>query len=88
MRGGVKKSDVSGLTCRLTTSYKKPERYATMDKDNVISFANRELFAEPLTDLIRNGARLLIAVAVEAEVNEFLAKYDGQHTETGRQAVV
>ena len=59
-----------------------------MDKDNVISFANRELFADPLTDLIRNGARQLIAVAVEVEVNELLAKYDGQHTETGRQAVV
>ena len=45
-----------------------------MDKDNVISFENRELFADPLTDLIRNGARQLIAVAVEVEVNELLTK--------------
>ena len=77
VRGGLKNSGVSGLTCRLTTSYNKPERYATMDKDNAISFANRELFADLLTDLIRNGARQLIAVAVEVEVNELLAKYDG-----------
>ena len=30
----------------------------------------------------------MIAVAVEAEVNELMAKYDGQHTETGHRAVV
>ena len=59
-----------------------------MDKDNVISFDNRELFEDSLTDLIRNGARQLIALAFEVEVNELMAKYDGQHTETGVQAVV
>ena len=59
-----------------------------MDKDNVISFYNRELFADPLTDLIRTGARQLIAQAVEAEVNELMAQYDGQHTESGHRAVV
>ena len=83
--GGLKKSGVSGLTCRFTTSYKKPERYATMNKDNVISFENRELFEDSFTDLIGNGARQLIALAVEAEVNEFMVKYDGQHAEIGRQ---
>ena len=57
-----------------------------MDKDNVISFDNRALFEDPLTELIRDGTRQLIAVAVEAEVSELIAKYDGQHTETGRQA--
>ena len=50
--------------------------------DNVISFDNREFFEDPLTELIRDRARQPIAVAVEAEVNEFIAKYDGQHTET------
>lgn len=30
----------------------------------------------------------MIAVAVEAEVNELTAKYDDQHTEAGLQAVV
>ena len=59
-----------------------------MDKDIVISFDHRELFEDPLTDLIRNGARQLIALAVEAEVNELMAKYEDQHTETGVQAVV
>ena len=59
-----------------------------MDKENVISFEKRDLFEDLLTDLIRNGARQLIALAVEAEVNELVAKYDGQHSETGHQAVV
>ena len=59
-----------------------------MDKDNVISFENRELFEDPLTDLIRNGARQLIALAVETEVNELMAKYDDQHTKSGHRAVV
>ena len=59
-----------------------------MDKDNVISFENRELFEDPLTDLIRTGARQLIALGVEAELDELMAKYDGQHTETGHRAVV
>ena len=59
-----------------------------MNKDNVISFENRELFEDPLTDLIRSGARQLIALGVEAELDELMAKYAGQHTETGRQAVV
>ena len=54
-----------------------------MNKDNVISFENRELFEDPLTDLIRSGARQLIALGVEAELDELMAKYDGQHTETG-----
>ena len=30
----------------------------------------------------------MIAVAVEAEVNELMAKYEGQHTETGNRSVV
>ena len=59
-----------------------------MDKDNVISFENRELFEDPLTNLIRNGARQLIALGVEAELDELMAKYDGQHTESGHRTVV
>ena len=67
------------LTCRFTTYTKKPARHATADKDNVISFDNRELFKVPLKDLIRNGALQLIAVAVEAEVNEIMANVLNVH---------
>ena len=59
-----------------------------MDKDKVILFDNREFFENPLTDLIRNGTKQPIALAVEAEVNELLAKFDGQHTESDFWALV
>ena len=59
-----------------------------MDKDNVILFDNRELLEDPLTDPIRNRVKILIALAVEAEVNEQLAKFDDQHTKAVLQAVV
>ena len=36
-----------------------------MNKDNVISFENRELFEDPLTGLIRNRAKQLIALLIE-----------------------
>ena len=72
---GVEKKWRIWLTCRFTTYTKN--QYTTMDKNDVISFDNRELFECPLTDLIRNGARQVIVLAVEAEVNELFAKYDG-----------
>ena len=59
-----------------------------MDKDNVIAFENRGLFEDPLTELIRNGTRQLIALAVEAEVNELLAEYESQYSDSCLQAVV
>ena len=58
------------------------------DKDNLNLFHNRDFFEYPLIDLIRNGATQLIVLAVKAEVNELLAKFDEQHTETGLQVGV
>lgn len=44
--------------------------------------------ADPLHELLRRGARDLIAKAVEAELATFLAQYADQQLEDGRQAVV
>ncbi len=44
--------------------------------------------ADPLHQLLREGARDLIAKAVEAEMASFLAQYDDQRLEDGRKAVV
>jgi len=44
--------------------------------------------ADPLHELLREGARDLIAKAVEAELASFLAQYDDQRLEDGRKAVV
>ena len=43
---------------------------------------------DPLHELLRKGARDLIAKAVEAELSTFLAQYADQRLDDGRQAVV
>jgi len=41
---------------------------------NVFKLAQPDSFVDPLTAVLRNGARTLLAQAVEAEVAEFLAE--------------
>ena len=43
---------------------------------------------DPLTELLRNGARTLIQEAVKAEFEEFLSKFADERLEDGRRAVV
>jgi len=45
-------------------------------------------FAAPLTEVLRNGARALLAQAIEAEVAEFLVKHVDLKTATGLRRVV
>lgn len=47
-----------------------------------------EISADPLTELLRNGARKLITEAVEAELQELLAQYEKFRNEQGRHLVV
>jgi Transposase, Mutator family len=42
---------------------------------NVVKLLQPGSFGDPLTEVLRNGARVLLAQAVEAEVAEFLAKH-------------
>ena len=44
--------------------------------------------ADPLHELLREGARDLIAKAVEAELASFLVRYGDERVEDGRKAVV
>ena len=59
-----------------------------MPNDNVTKLIQPGSFADPLTEILRNGARALLTQAVEAEVAEFLAKHAALKTEEGRQRVV
>lgn len=62
-----------------------------MNKDNLIAFQAGESsasFRDALTELVRNGARQIIAEAVEAELQEFLAQYQDLKDGQGRRAVV
>jgi hypothetical protein len=54
---------------------------------NVIKLAQPGAFIDPLTEVLRSGARALLTQAVDAEVAEFLAKRTDLKTETGQQRV-
>ena len=62
-----------------------------MSKDNLIALPPTETqagFRDALSELIRQGAREMIAKAVETELREFLEQYQNQTDAEGRQAVV
>jgi putative transposase len=59
-----------------------------MIKNNVIELERRAIGADPLTELLRNGARQLLAQAVECEVQDLLANYQDFRTESGHAGVV
>jgi len=59
-----------------------------MDTSNIVDFASRDGISDGLTDLLRTGAQQLIAAAVEAELESFLAQYGGTRTACGHATVV
>ena len=59
-----------------------------MIENNLIEFASREANADPLTELLRQGARQLIAQAVEAELAVFMSAFAERQCPNGRAAVV
>ena len=60
-----------------------------MTKDTVVAFRAPEGFSsDPLTDLLRQGARDLIAQAVEAELITFLAGHADQADAAGHRRLV
>ncbi|MFK7882418.1 IS256 family transposase [Roseobacter sp.] len=54
----------------------------------IIEFAGRDAVSDPLTELLRKGARELLQTAVEAELEAFLAQFADHRTPEGRAAVV
>ena len=59
-----------------------------MIENNVISLENPEQLQDPLTDLLRSGARQLIQQYVDAELQELLAEHQSCLTDTGKPSVV
>jgi len=55
---------------------------------NVVKLLQPGSFGDPLTEVLRNGARALLAQAIEAEVAEFLAKHSDLKTVSGLGRVV
>jgi transposase-like protein len=59
-----------------------------VSETNVFKLSQPGTFADPLTEVLRNGARSLLAQAVEAEVAAFLAGHAEARTADGRQRLV
>lgn len=60
-----------------------------MDHDNVVSLRRPDDRAEdPLTEVLRHGARTLLAQAIEAEVQTFLASHADLVDDAGRRRLV
>ena len=59
-----------------------------MTDTNVFQLSQPGTFADPLTEVLRNGARALLAQAVEAEVAALLSGHADEMTEDGRQRLV
>jgi hypothetical protein len=60
-----------------------------MNEDNVVSLRRLDDRAEdPLTEVLRHGARRLLAQAIEAEVATFLASHAALVDEAGRRRLV
>jgi putative transposase len=59
-----------------------------MKKDTVIALKKPEVIAEdPLMEVLRKGAREMLKVALEAEVESFLARFEGVTDAAGRRMV-
>ncbi len=59
-----------------------------MENDTVVALRQPGEFEDLLTDVLRQGARKLLAQAVEAEVADFLSAHADLTTEDGRQRLV
>ena len=59
-----------------------------MTDDTVVALRQPGEFEDLLTDVLRQGARKLLAQAVEAEVADFLSAHADLTTEDGRQRLV
>jgi putative transposase len=55
---------------------------------NVFQLSQPGSFIDPLTEVLRDGARALLAQAVEAEVATLLGRYADESTKDGRQRLV
>jgi len=59
-----------------------------MSQDNVIELKNPEPFVDdPITEILRNGAKKLLAEALEVEIKGFLSQYADLKDDQGRMRV-
>src|SRR3954451_17167736 len=65
------------------TSTSPPKERHAMIQDNVVKLIQPAEFSDPLTEVLREGARALLAQAVEAEVTAFLSGHADRQVLSG-----
>ncbi|MDQ7070110.1 MAG: IS256 family transposase, partial [Rhodobacterales bacterium] len=58
-----------------------------METSNIVDFALRDGITDALTQMLRTGAQQLIATAVEAELEGYMAQFAALRTTAGHAAV-
>jgi len=64
------------------------ERYAMQKTTDIIALRQPEAVDDPLTEIARDGARRMLAAALRAEADAFVAEYAEELLPDGRQRVV
>ncbi|MET4103506.1 putative transposase [Roseovarius sp. MBR-78] len=59
-----------------------------IDDTTILPFRQSESVADPLTELAREGARRMLAEALKAEADAFVASFADEQLEDGRQRIV
>ncbi|SFO39518.1 hypothetical protein SAMN04487859_13924 [Roseovarius lutimaris] len=60
-----------------------------MNEDTtILPFRQSETILDPLTELAREGARRMLAEALKAEADAFVASFAEEQLEDGRQRIV
>jgi len=77
------------IVTRQLTDHKKGKDTHTMRNDTVISIKKPESFIDdPITEILRNGARKILAQALEMEIELFVNQYKELTDEFGWQRIV
>jgi len=77
------------IVCRQLTDQKIGKDTHTMTKDNLIALKNPVPFVDdPISEILRTGARKLLAQALETEIELFLSQYHELADSSGRQRIV
>ncbi len=64
------------------------ERYAMESDTDIIALRQPESVDDPLTEIARDGARRMLAAALRAEADTFVAQHAEDVLPNGRQRVV
>jgi putative transposase len=77
------------IVSRQSTGHRNGKDTHTMSKDNVIAIKKPDTFVDdPISEILRQGARSLITQALEIEIENFINQYKDLRDQMGLQRIV